>query len=119
MGSIRRRRLCSAAIRPAPQKPLVYGACFHAQQCAEKYLKALLIAKKQPFPKTHDLRLLSNLCTQAGIWVEPDRDQLDLLSLYAVRARYPGDAPTVDDAREALKITQAVRRFARKWLGLT
>ena len=29
--------------------------CFHAQQCAEKYLKALLVWKGIPFPKTHNL----------------------------------------------------------------
>lgn len=25
------------------KQPLTYGACFHAQQCAEKYMKALLV----------------------------------------------------------------------------
>ncbi len=29
--------------------------CFHAQQCAEKYLKALLAFRGIPFPKIHDL----------------------------------------------------------------
>jgi HEPN domain-containing protein len=28
---------------------------FHAQQCAEKYLKALLVFEGIDFPKTHDL----------------------------------------------------------------
>ena len=32
--------------------------CFHAQQCAEKYLKAFLVQKSISFPKTHDLRVL-------------------------------------------------------------
>ena len=32
--------------------------CFLAQQCAEKYLKALLVSRSVDFPKTHDLRLL-------------------------------------------------------------
>jgi HEPN domain-containing protein len=27
------------------KKPLNSGVCFHAQQCAEKYIKALLISK--------------------------------------------------------------------------
>ena len=35
--------------------------CYHAQQCAEKYLKAFLISKSQDFPRTHDLRLLLQL----------------------------------------------------------
>ena len=34
--------------------PLIYPACFHAQQCVEKYMKAILIANGAAFPKTHD-----------------------------------------------------------------
>ena len=40
------------------------------------------------------------------------------LSDYAVRVRYPGDDPTPDEAREALTIAKAVRRFARKFLNV-
>lgn len=35
--------------------------CFHCQQCAEKYLKAILVSRGVAFPKTHDLVLLLNL----------------------------------------------------------
>lgn len=35
--------------------------CFHAQQCAEKYLKALLLARGVRFPRTHDLLELRSL----------------------------------------------------------
>ncbi len=31
---------------------------FHAQQCVEKYLKALLVLHSIDFPKTHDLQAL-------------------------------------------------------------
>ncbi len=34
---------------------------FHCQQCAEKYLKALLLYRGVAFPRTHDLRLLLDL----------------------------------------------------------
>lgn len=70
------------------------------------------------FFKTHDLRLLENLCTSAGILVPVDNALLDTLSSYAVRVRYPGDDPTLDEAREAQKIAKAGRRFVRKLLGL-
>jgi HEPN domain-containing protein len=33
----------------------VDNVCFNAQQCVEKYLKALLITQGLKFPKTHDL----------------------------------------------------------------
>ncbi len=101
------------------RKPLTYGACFHAQQCAEKHLKAALVSKGQVFPKTHDLIALSEMCAQAGIFLAMSADALDLLSSYAVQARYPGAAlPTPQEAREALEIGKTVRRFVRKFLGL-
>lgn len=95
-----------------------YGACFHSQQCAEKYLKAILVAREQPFPKVHDLLTLNTLCEQAGLLTGFDPAQLDLLSAYAVRVRYPGENPTLDEARQAVSIAKSVRRIARKWLGL-
>jgi HEPN domain-containing protein len=49
-------------------KPLTTASCFHSQQCAEKYLKALLIAQNIEFPKTHDLPTLNTLCDGAGIF---------------------------------------------------
>lgn len=61
---------------------------------------------------------LNYLCEQAGVWVGVESDQLDLLSEYAVRVRYPGDDPTAEEAREALDIAKAVRQFARRWLGV-
>jgi HEPN domain-containing protein len=107
-----------ARIARRHKPPFCYGACFHAQQCADKYLKAALVARGQPFPKTHDLLPLNDLCDKAGIILGMRLDQLSILSSYAVRVRYPGDDPTLDEAREALKIAKAVRRFVRQLLGL-
>src|SRR5437763_1082629 len=39
-------------------KPDYDVLCFHAQQCAEKYLKGALVADGKSFPKIHDLRVL-------------------------------------------------------------
>lgn len=100
------------------KQPLASGACFHAQQCAEKYVKALLLSKNADFPKTHDLLLLNNLCSTQGIFLEIDPKYLNTLTDYAVRTRYPGAEPTVDDAKEAIELTKLVRKFARKFLGL-
>lgn len=36
----------------------------------------------------------------------------------AVLVRYPGEEPTLEEAREALDIARAVRRFARRFLGV-
>jgi HEPN domain-containing protein len=43
------------------QEGLTDTVCFHCQQCAEKYLKALLLYRAVVFPRTHDLRLLLDL----------------------------------------------------------
>ena len=100
------------------KKPLVTGACFHAQQCAEKYMKALLVSRKTGFPMTHDLLLLNNLCSNAGIFLEIEAKLLNTLTDYAVRTRYPGEEPTAIDAKEALETTKLIRKLARGLLGL-
>ena len=97
---------------------MTYGVCFHAQQCAEKYLKAALVAKGSPFPKTHDLLALDTLCQQAGLTLGMDIDVLSGLSAYAITVRYPGEAPTVEEPRVAFETAKAVRRIVRPWLGL-
>ena len=38
--------------------------CFHSQQAAEKYLKAVLVFYAQPVPRTHDLEHLLGMVVQ-------------------------------------------------------
>jgi hypothetical protein len=64
-----------------------------------------------------DLAALSDLCLQNELIIRVDRDAPERLTVYAVQVRYPGDDPTPDEAREALQIAQAVRRFARRLLN--
>jgi len=98
--------------------PLTYGATFHAQQCIEKYFKAVLMATHVPFPKTHDLVALSDLCLQVGIILPVDMDDLERLNAYSVLVRYPGNRATVEEAQEAVHIMRTLRRFLRKHLGI-
>ena len=93
--------------------PLIYGATFHAQQCVEKYLKALLLSCRQAFPRTHDLIALHDLCMRNSVNIPVDQDKLERLAAYAVQVRYPGEEPTLDEAQEAVQIAQEVRRWAR------
>jgi HEPN domain-containing protein len=99
------------------RKPSVYGSCFHAQQCAEKYMKALLVFKGKSFPMTHDLLVINSLLMNAGIFIGLPEDDLDTLSRFAVATRYPGAKPTIEDAKEAINIARAVRKFSRAYLG--
>jgi HEPN domain-containing protein len=62
---------------------------FHCQQCAEKALKAYLVAHEIDPPKIHDLLILCKMCA------EIDEEFLSLMNIssdlnpYAVAARYP------------------------------
>lgn len=100
------------------KRPMTHAACFHAQQCAEKYLKAVLVANGRSFPFTHDLLALNTLCDQAGIFLGVPLANLDRLSAYAARVRYPGDEPILEEAQDALATAAAVRRFVRRLLGV-
>jgi len=99
-------------------KPSIYGTCFHAQQSAEKYMKAMLVFKGKRFPMTHDLVVINNLLSEAGIFIGITEDTLDTLSAYAVASRYPGAVPTIEEAKEAIEITKTIRKFSRAFLGL-
>ncbi len=98
------------------KKPLTYGATFHAQQCAEKYIKALLTYREIAFPRTHDLAALSTLCHENGIVLAVSEENLEKISAFAVEVRYPGVLPTIEEAKEAYQIAKKVRRYARKLL---
>ena len=85
-------------------------ACYHAQQCAEKALKALLLHRGITFPRTHVVELLLDLLKAEGESVPRDVDEALILTQYAVQTRYPGvwDPVTLDEARSALDIATKV-----------
>jgi HEPN domain-containing protein len=90
--------------------------CFHAQQVAEKYLKALLTAQEIAFPKTHDVRKLVEMLP-AGTQISVSEDEQDELTDYATGARYPGWGDiSFTDARRAVAIARRLRRDVRKLL---
>ncbi|GEM_PF-34404 len=93
--------------------------CFHAQQCAEKYLKAFLEERGIAFPKTHDLVELLNLAGGQLSELDPLKADLAQLSLFAVLPRYIGFRATQKDAQNALQIAEQVRQVVREKLGLS
>lgn len=105
----------AARILTRRKRPLLNNACFHAQQSAEKYMKALLIFKDHAFPKIHDLSTLDDLCSAAGIFLGMKKAELARLSAYAVMSRSPGDEPTMDETKDAIEIAKTVRKFARAY----
>lgn len=91
--------------------------CFHAQQCVEKYLKALLVLKGTGFPKSHDVAQLLSLLPKRlrpPISVE----EQERLTNYATVARYPGghEAIPIHEARGAVASARRVRVAIRRLL---
>lgn len=94
------------------------AACFHAQQCAEKYLKACLQQLTLPIPYTHDLvTLLQALLTTQPLWVHLTPD-LRALTVFGVTFRYPGASADRSMARDAFSRYRNVRRTIRAFFGL-
>lgn len=85
------------------------AACFHAQQCAEKYLKALLQEAQIPFGKTHNLSLLLDLLPERHSGLELLRPTLAILNAYAVEYRYPGESAEKEVARQAVMLAKEVK----------
>ncbi len=61
---------------------------FHCQQAAEKFLKAVLSEAGAPFHRTHNLRQLMDLLSDAGHALPPDLDDLDVLTPFGTTFRY-------------------------------
>lgn len=91
--------------------------CFHAQQCIEKYLKALLTYKDISFPKTHDIEALVVSLPNSLRPNLNDKDQSRLAD-YATVTRYPGDYEPIslNEARKAVAMARRIRREIRKLL---
>ena len=80
------------------------AACFHAQQCIEKYLKACLQEADIPFGKSHDLALLLDLALPIEPLWDTLRPQLRILNAFAIEFRYPGQSADKVTARQAVNI---------------
>ena len=97
----------------ARRHPNYDAACFHAQQAAEKYLKAFLQDHALPAPRIHNLVELLELCLPLDASFEFLRDLLILLDGYSVRYRYPGESANKDEAKTAFQAIRQVRAFMR------
>src|SRR5574337_920168 len=64
--------------------------CFHAQQAAEKALKAVLLSRGIEFPYTHDIKGLLKIAEAGALVIPLAVQQAARLTPYAVETRYPG-----------------------------
>lgn len=72
-----------------PENACYEDLCFHAQQAAEKAIKAVYLHHKMIFRYTHDLEILIATLIQRGIDVPPKVKECTFLSVFAWEARYP------------------------------
>jgi HEPN domain-containing protein len=103
-------------LRAGPEGPLD-TVSFHAQQCAEKCLKALLCFRGEEVPRTHDVEFLlarTGIESRVEVTVEESR----LLTDYATVTRSPGDYEPVshDEAARAVELAVRIRAAVRKAL---
>ena len=102
----------------ARRSPNFDAVCFHFQQAAEKYLKALLQESGQNILRTHQLMDLLALCQKADRSIQLLVPDLMALDGMGVKFRYPGETADKAEAKSAFNSMRAVRRFVRGRLGV-
>jgi HEPN domain-containing protein len=92
-----------------------YGTiCFHAQQCVEKYIKALLVLRSIEFPRIHDIGELVALLPEEDSLPLTEEEQEELTD-HAVVSRYPGDWEPMGqtEAEQVVVLARKVREVVR------
>ena len=102
----------------ARKLPNYDAVCFHCQQCAEKYLKAVLQENGKRIPKIHFLLELLAMILKFDGSYEFLKADLEVLEDYAVRFRYPGELAEKEQAQAAYISAGIVRTFVRQKLGV-
>lgn len=80
--------------------------CYHAQQCVEKAIKAVLLYRVGKFPYIHDLSELVHCLNEQGFQVPEFVQDAVSLTPFAVEGRYPG----LDEEVSSLERAGAVRK---------
>ena len=93
----------------AADEPNYDAACFHAQQCVEKLIKAVLIHHDVAPPRIHNLERLHELLLRVCPAVVLDIEGLRLLTNVGMATRYPGEEADRDDAAHAMAIGTRLR----------
>ncbi|MEK6553197.1 MAG: HEPN domain-containing protein [Bacteroidota bacterium] len=91
---------------------------YHAQQAAEKYIKALLVFCEIDFPYTHSIEKLLSLAPKEHGLANSLSDAGDLTD-YAVGKRYPDFYEKLDksEAEKAVELAENVKKKIRDLLN--
>lgn len=95
--------------------PFLGAIGFHAQQAAEKYLKAFLTWHQVEFPWKHDIGELLDLVQAVDSALADSLREAIALTDYGVAVRYPGDfpEPTRQDTEKAVTLATTVGEAIR------
>jgi HEPN domain-containing protein len=83
--------------------------CFHAQQAAEKHLKAFLIAQDLIPPRSHDLVALLAICTESEPALAALEADCRQLTYFGTTSRYPNEAYEPDEKEGRLAVAASLR----------
>ena len=95
--------------------------CFHFQQAAEKYLKALIVAHDLELRRIHNLMELFVISKKAVPEVDSLKESCAYLNPYYIDTRYPVHWPGHYDrnvALEAKKHAKKIADFVKRALGI-
>lgn len=101
-------RLCVANNLKSSEVPWD-TVCFHAQQYAEKMLKAWLVAHDHEVRKTHDLVALLSACVADDPSLAALEEDCRRLNAYAAEVRYPEELAEPDRAEGLDAVSTADR----------
>ncbi|QTA80226.1 HEPN domain-containing protein [Desulfonema limicola] len=101
----------SAAESLLQSKVAAGAASFHAQQCVEKCLKAVLEQYTKTVPKIHDLDKLFYEA-QKYINIETDEIIVNKLNMLYIKSRYPGAFGFLPDGKPSMEEVESFYNFA-------
>ena|SRR3989442_1790130 len=110
--------LSAAGLLLRSTPPHLGVAVYHAQQAAEKALKAFLVVHNVSFRLTHNLEELLPQCEAVDAALGQFRPAARVLTPYATRFRYPGGPlhPSPTEAEQAVQLADGIVRFVRQRL---
>jgi HEPN domain-containing protein len=104
---------------PLPEGAFYEDLCFHAQQAAEKAIKAVYQFHGLIFRYTHDLEELLAGLKQKGLVLPQKIDESIILTSFAWEARYPGlnEPVSEEEHSKAVEHAEAVVAWAENEIG--
>jgi len=98
-------------LKDAPRVGIA-GVCFHAQQCIEKILKAMMVMHGLTFERTHNLVALAERLRRHGVDLPVDVDELARLNPCAVIFRYDDREIETVGRDETHRLVKSIRDWS-------